>query len=844
MIICATALIPFQKSHMFKLATPYAIALTFWTCCLHTGRTQPFSTKSTPIADVLRQPLPAENLTLEQRDSEFVIHGPTFTYAVDSRTGMISRVMVRRDGAEILTSTAPLRLELDDYSLAPGSVNATTALTSCDAGKVVLTTTGELKGTLALPFTLETTIFSDGVVVTRVTVSPTAELTISEEITYVAQLQGRLERYFHKCHERYDSDSGAGMLALPPIGEPAEIATTTSCLQVMSHEAAAAIFTDLGAYHIAPAGLATASIEQKPSSTADQAHIVLTQRIAHVGAGGAPLTLPAGKPFSFRIGFSVAPNRHPHPRGRELRHFTWAGDDRHPYPSNEEIEEVAQLGFNVFQIHRLGLIGQPRPPRGELERVIAKVHEHGMLFILLTLPDLLDAHSPRLQQMQADGSWYLWEANNYGGRYKASMDSYVDYYGTCVGAPNGLDDYHLETATQMLDRFDVDGIYLDDNITQGPSCPHWQAHGHPRPGYDCLIEMHEVNWRRRRLLLERVPHMLLIDHCTIGLWLPLLSAFDVHLYGEGHAISTLDGYWDFYGMIKSMNAQGNLWPGGMDGARFATPGAYVLDLLTGGGQYAYLDWRLFTDKFAYAEGVLSNEKELVKAFNLAQHYFGMHESQPIVFADSKSLVSGGRPSTAVAVYHNQTWDDSLVVVGNTEKEPSTDSVEVHQPEKLGLDRNKTYGVFDVLERRYRRAQGGRLNEVLSHIKLPGDGLRLFYVHAEKSDRPQHIWGGKRIEERWDSATQRLAVRLSGPTELTDSIFFSPGSEAISSITVNGQPVSFSLSSDDTILHGLVTFRKEPILLEIQLGPGAELPVRDPVPPDSPLYEVDMEENGQ
>ena len=76
-------------------------------------------------------------------------------------------------------------------------------------------------------------------------------------------------------------------------------------------------------------------------------------------------------------------------------------------------------------------------------------------------------------------------------------------------------------------------------------------HGHPRPGYDCLIELHEVNWRRRRLLLDRVPHMLLIDHCTIGLWLPLLSPFDVHLYERVYAISTLDGYWNFYGMIKS-----------------------------------------------------------------------------------------------------------------------------------------------------------------------------------------------------------------------------------------------------------------------------------------------------
>jgi hypothetical protein len=618
------------------------------------------------------------------------------------------------------------------------------------------------------------------------------------------------------------------MLALPAIGESAEFSTTTSCLQVISHQAGAAIFTDLGAHHIAPAGLTTASLERKTCSEPEQSRVRLRQRIAHVGEGGDPFKLAAGKPFSFRIGLCVAPHRHPHPRNPELRHFTWVGDDRHPYPTNEEIDQVAQLGFNVFQMHRLGLLGQPRPPRGELERVIAKVHEHGMLFILLTLPDLLDAHSPRLQQMKADGTWHLWEANVYGGRYTATMDGYVDYYSTCVGAPNGLDDYHIETTAQMLDRFDVDGIYLDDNITRATDCPHWQAHGHPRPVYDCLIELHEVNWRRRRFLLERAPHMLLIDHCTIGLWLPLLSSFDVHLYGEGYGIVTPSDYWNFYGMIKSMNAQGNLWPGGMDGARFATPGAYVLDLLTGGGQYAYIDWRLFTEKFTYAAGVLENEAALLKAFNLAQHYFGMHESVALSFADSESAASSSNPSIAVAGYRNQTWEDSLLVIGNVESEPSAGSVNLHQPGKLGLDPAKIYGVFDVLERRYRRSPGNELNLLLQDVSLPGDGLRLLYMHRAANDRPQHIWGGKRIEELWQPERKRLAVSLSGPAGLVDSVYLAPGSQPISSITIDGRQAEFARSSDGLLLHGPVAFRKEPILLEIELGDApARFEVEDP-----------------
>lgn len=758
-----------------------------------------------------------------------VVHGPTFAYTVDRGTGLISKLDVRRDGKKVLAAPAPVELRFDEYTLEPNGARATTKVVSSGADKVVLSTVGELKGPTALPFDLETTFFSDGVVVTRVRVTPTAELTIRDRIEYVVEVEGELERYLHKRQDHYFADSEGVMPLLPNVGERVDITTTTSCLQVMSHRAAAAIFTDLGGYHVAPDGLATASIERKTSTAPDAARLVLAQRIVRVADDGAPFSLKGGQTFSFRVGLCVAPNRHSHPRRSELRHFTWVGDDRYPYPTNEEIEQVAQMGFNVFQIHRLGLLGQPRPPRGELERVIAKVHEHGMLLILLTLPDLLDAHSPRLRQMKADGTWYLWEASTYGGRYTATMDRYVDYYATCVGGPNGLDDYHLETAAQMVNRFDVDGIYLDDNITRGLDCHHWEAHGHPRPHYDCLIELHEVNWRRRRFLLERVPHLLLIDHSNIGIWLPLLAPFDVHLYGEGHKIATLDDYWNFYGMIKSMNAQGHLWPGGMDEARFATPGAYVLDLLTGGGQYVYLDWRLFTDKFSYGAGVLSNEAKLVKAFNLAQHYFGMHESTPFLFAESKPLVGGSKASTAVAAYRNQTWDDLLLVVGNIEKEPTTDSVKLRQPEKLGVDRSKMYDVFDVNERRRWRLAGGELNAAFQQIALPGDGVRLYYIRRAAEDRPQHLWGGKRIEERWEPTTNRLTVRLSGPAGLTDSIYLAPGPQTISAISVNGRAVDFSLSKDGSLLHGEVSFRKEPILLEVELGAEAiAFPQQDPV----------------
>jgi hypothetical protein len=231
------------------------------------GIAQEPAPRSFPIAEVLRQPLPAENLALHESEAEFTIEGPTFSYTVDRGTGMISALDVRRDGKQLLQAPAPAKLRLDGYSLTrEGVQSATTKVQSADPGKVVLNTAGELKGTPLLPFALETTFFSDGIVVTRVTVTPTADLAIADSIEYVAEFSGALNRYMHKCHERYDSDAGGAMLPLPAVGAQVDFATTTSCLQALSHEAGAAIFTDLGAYHVQPAGLPTATIESKANS--------------------------------------------------------------------------------------------------------------------------------------------------------------------------------------------------------------------------------------------------------------------------------------------------------------------------------------------------------------------------------------------------------------------------------------------------------------------------------------------------------------------------------------------------------------------------------------------------
>ena len=86
-------------------------------------------------------------------------------------------------------------------------------------------------------------------------------------------------------------------------------------------------------------------------------------------------------------------------------------------------------------MHRVGTPGKPRPPASELDRVIAKVHEAGMLFIWTANADLMYANSKGVTDMKSDGKWSLWQGFNYGGRYQAGMDPYCNLLATCLASP-------------------------------------------------------------------------------------------------------------------------------------------------------------------------------------------------------------------------------------------------------------------------------------------------------------------------------------------------------------------------------------------------------------------------
>ena len=336
-----------------------------------------------------------------------------------------------------------------------------------------------------------------------------------------------------------------------------------------------------------------------------------------------------------------------------------------------------------FQMHRPGTPGKPRPPAGEMKRVIQQVHDAGMLFIWCTMADMMYDSAEGVRKMREQNKWKLWQGFNYGGHYQPHMDPFCNMRATCLSSPNGLAEYRLQTISEMLDEYGVDGIYVDDNLAY-PNCPLHKEHQHPHRVYDSLIELHEVSWRRRKLMIEKCPHMVLIDHCTTAMVLPVMSAFDVHLYGEGYGSPSLENYWNFFGITKSLNGQGCLWPGDTENARTSAAIVYNYDLLTGGGQYSYLDWRLYPEKFPYANGVSQEEPLYVHTYSTAQANFGIYESQPYIFAESGKLFSTSTPQTFATIYRNRTWNDYLIPIANMSSQAQTTSLQIHQPEAIKL----------------------------------------------------------------------------------------------------------------------------------------------------------------
>lgn len=786
-----------------RLVWQASIPMVLLVCTLTLEAASP---TSNTISQVLREPLPSEDLSCRVEGAKIIIQGPVFRYSVDKGTGAIVGLDVTRQGRVVTSLRGPADVLIDDIRLS-GAVGTTTIITQ-GKDKAILRTEGGLGSDLA--HVLRSTFYNDGVVVMECTLRPKKDLAIRRGITCQVSAVGQFGQYLHKRRDTNGVDCYKG--GLPEAGKTVGLTTLTSCLEVFSTEAALAVFTDRGGIHRSSDKVETASL-RVDEKKGDRASVVLTQHVIHIASGGAAYTLRSGEEFRFRVGLAVAPNRLPHPRWHDLRMFIWIGDQKYPYPTDEEIYAASRLGFTLFQMHRLGTPGEPRPPAGEFDRVLKTVHDAGMLFIWTANADLMYANAPGVVDLRAAGKWPLWQGFNYGGKYKAKMDPYCDLLSTCLSSPNGLADYRIECKKRMLERYPVDGMYIDDNLPYA-DCTLWKEHGHPQKVYDCLIELHDMNWRRRQTLLSKCPHAVLIDHCSMGFILPSMSAFDCHLFGEGYSFPSVEVYWDTYGSFKNMEAQGSLFAGDSETTRCGAEIAYAFDLLTGGGQYCYLDWRLWPKKFPYAAGVKAIEPVFVRTYNLAQYYFGMYESEPYYFARSKEMFTTTARYTYATVYHNRVWNETLIALANMGKAATKTSLVFHQTDKLSLVPDRSYSVYDVNLRKSVTVSGDGVLKQFADMTLAARQLKLFTIRETPQGVPYHQWGGKRISETWDGQASKLSLTLFGPSGLEDTVLVATGGKGIEQVSVDGKRADFVVDPAAKMAHGRVTFGREPIRLEV------------------------------
>ncbi len=297
-----------------------SLLLMFWT--IAPAYANEVGKRSQTINSVLREPLPAEELSLSQNRAEFIINGPTFTYHVQKRTGAIEAIRVVRDRQEVISSSGPADILIDKYHLASSQNSCTASILSEAKNQVVL----QAKGILRDPerrgpevaFTILHTFFSDGVVVSTVKLVPRADLLVEKAIVYQLPAQGQFNSYLHK--KRDENGDGAARGKLPEPGGVVRASTLTSCLSIYSPTAALAVFTDSGAIHLSRPELDTA-IAEVTGKEGNLAQVSLSQYLVHIAPGDQPYVLKAGQEFAFRVGISVAPNRLAHPRTHDLRMF-------------------------------------------------------------------------------------------------------------------------------------------------------------------------------------------------------------------------------------------------------------------------------------------------------------------------------------------------------------------------------------------------------------------------------------------------------------------------------------------------------------------------------------------
>ncbi len=136
------------------------------------------------------------------------------------------------------------------------------------------------------------------------------------------------------------------------------------------------------------------------------------------------------------------------------------------------------------------------------------------------------------------------------------------------------------------------------------------------------------------------------------------------------------------------------------------------------------------------------------------------------------------------------------------------------------------------ERRIQNIDVSRLRKGgIGNVRVPGRGLKLFCLRELPHDAPFHLWGGKRISEKWDARSETLMLALDGPVGLEDEIFIDLGAKPIREVKVNGKQGQFFVDPAQRVVHGRVAFGSNPVRIEASCSFSSEgvLPERPTAP---------------
>ena len=240
--------------------------------------------------------------------------------------------------------------------------------------------------------------------------------------------------------------------------------------------------------------------------------------------------------------------------------------------------------------------------------------------------------------------------------------------------------------------------------------------------YDCLIELHDMNWRAPTTPSgsDVRTRCWLITHD--GTFLPVICDFDVHLYGEGYGFAH---GWKRIGISSA-------------GCRVRLP-RVASGLGTRKVRAVPLEWRTTltcspaADNTATCAGASGQTSSLMRPalrptnpgscgpITSCSSYFGMYEADPYCFATSKHSSSTTAPHTYAAAYRNRVWGGWLIVLANMAQQPQVTSLRFAALEELSLKPDARDALYDVHQRSVQHHDGASLGGGLADLRRRAKG---------------------------------------------------------------------------------------------------------------------------